>query len=277
MSVATLAPLADFDGLRRPGGVAELVVDQVGIRYESDGHGTVVACEGVDFSVATGEFVALVGRSGCGKSSLLYAIDGLLPLTSGRIIVGGTPVTRPGRDRALVFQAPTLFPWRNVIGNVKYGIEAVDRDGAVKRAEELVRLVGLEGFEKRHPHELSGGMQQRVNLARALAVEPAILLLDEPFSALDAQTRESMQSELLRIWAERNRGDRRITMVFVTHDIAEAVFLADRVIVLTPRPGRVKSIVPIDLARPRDPHVKRTPEFQACVESISRLLEDEPA
>jgi NitT/TauT family transport system ATP-binding protein len=255
--------------------MAELLVEQAGIRYDSDGHGTVVACEGVDFAVSTGEVVALVGRSGCGKSSLLYAIDGLLPLTSGRIAVDGATVARPGRDRALVFQAPTLFPWRNVVGNVKYGIEAVDRKGADERAESLVRLVGLEGFEKRHPHELSGGMQQRVNLARALAVEPSVLLLDEPFSALDAQTREAMQSELLRIWAERNKGDRRITMVFVTHDIAEAVFLADRVIVLTPRPGRVKSILPIDLGRPRDSQVKRTAEFQEHVESIGRLLEDE--
>jgi NitT/TauT family transport system ATP-binding protein len=255
--------------------MAELLVEAAGIQYESEGHGTVVACEGVDFAVPTGEFVALVGRSGCGKSSLLYAFDGLLPLTSGRIAVDGTTVVRPGRDRALVFQAPTLFPWRNVIGNVKYGIEAVDRKAAEHRAEALVRLVGLEGFEKRHPHELSGGMQQRVNLARALAVEPSVLLLDEPFSALDAQTRELMQSELLRIWAERNRGDRRITVVFVTHDIAEAVYLADRVIVLTPRPGRVNAIVPVDLDRPRDAQVKRTPQFQEYVERIAGLLEDE--
>lgn len=253
--------------------MAELLVQQASITYELDGRGTLTACDSISFEVPSGEFVALVGQSGCGKSSLLYAIDGLLPLASGRIAVGGATVTRPGRDRALVFQAPTLFPWRDVIDNVKYGIEAVDREGAASRAEALVRLVGLKGFEKRHPHELSGGMQQRVNLARALAVDPSVLLLDEPFSALDAQTRESMQSELLRIWLERNQGDRRITMVFVTHDIGEAVFLADRVIVLTPRPGRLKSIVPIDLARPRESRLKRTPEFQAYVESIEQLLE----
>ncbi len=255
--------------------MAELAVERAGVRYESDAGGTVVACEDVDFRVETGEFVALVGRSGCGKSSLLYAIDGLLPLSGGRIALNNATVTGPGRDRALVFQAPTLFPWRNVIGNVKYGIEATDRAGATERAGDLVRLVGLEGFEKHHPHQLSGGMQQRVNLARALAVDPDVLLLDEPFSALDAQTRDLMQSELLRIWAARNQGDRRITMVFVTHDISEAVFLSDRVVVFTPRPGRVRAIVPVDLPRPRDTHVKRTPEFQARVEHIAYLLEDE--
>jgi NitT/TauT family transport system ATP-binding protein len=254
--------------------VAELTLEHVGIRYDSDAGGTVVACDGVDLRVETGEFVALAGRSGCGKSSLLYAIDGLLPLAAGRIALDDTTVEKPGRDRALVFQSPTLFPWRNVIGNVKYGIEAYDRAGATGRAEELVRLVGLEGFENHHPHQLSGGMQQRVNLARALAVDPEVLLLDEPFAALDAQTRDSMQSELLRIWTERNGGDRRLTMIFVTHDIAEAVFLADRVVVFTPRPGRVREIVPIDLPRPRDARVKRSPEFQALVERIALLLEE---
>jgi NitT/TauT family transport system ATP-binding protein len=256
--------------------VAELVVDGAGIRYDSDTSGTVVACDGVDFSVSAGEFVALVGRSGCGKSSLLYAIDGLLPLSGGRIALDDVTVSAPGRDRALVFQSPTLFPWRNVVGNVKYGIEAVDRGGADERANELVRLVGLEGFENHHPHQLSGGMQQRVNLARALAVDPEVLLLDEPFSALDAQTRDLMQSELLRIWHARNAGTRGLTMVFVTHDIGEAVFLSDRVVVFTPRPGRVREIVTIDLPRPRDAQIKRTLEFQAYVERISALLEDEP-
>jgi NitT/TauT family transport system ATP-binding protein len=255
--------------------LAELVVERAGIRYDSDA-GAVVACEGIDFTVAPGEFVALVGRSGCGKSSLLYAIDGLLPLSGGRIALDDKTVTGPGRDRALVFQSPTLLPWRTVVGNVKYGIEAVDRPNAATRAEELVRLVGLEGFEEHHPHQLSGGMQQRVNLARALAVDPEVLLLDEPFSALDAQTRDLMQSELLRIWHARNAGARGLTMVFVTHDIGEAVFLADRVVVFTPRPGRVREIVPIDLPRPRETQVKRTTEFQALVEHIAHLLDDTP-
>jgi NitT/TauT family transport system ATP-binding protein len=255
--------------------MAELVVDRVGIRYDSDGAASVVACDGVDFTVSAGEFVALVGRSGCGKSSLLYAIDGLLPLSVGSITVDDQGVTGPGRDRALVFQSPTLFPWRDVVGNVKYGIEAVDRSGATARAQELVRLVGLEGFERHHPHQLSGGMQQRVNLARALAVDPEILLLDEPFSALDAQTRDLMQLELLRIWHERNAGSRQLTAVFVTHDISEAVFLSDRVVVFTPRPGRVREVVAIDLPRPRDARVKREPEFQELVERVAELLEEQ--
>jgi NitT/TauT family transport system ATP-binding protein len=252
-----------------------LVLDGVGIRYDSEGGQSVQACEGVSFEVPHGEFVALVGRSGCGKTSLLYAIDGLLPITTGQIRVGAKPVAGAGRDRALVFQSPTLFPWYDVLGNVKYGSGNPRSKEAREQASELVRLVGLSGFEHHHPHQLSGGMQQRVNLARALAVDPDVLLLDEPFSALDAQTRELMQSELLRIWHARNAGNRRITMVFVTHDITEAVYLADRVIVFKPRPGRVREDVRIDLGRPRETGVKRSAEFQAHVEHIASLLEED--
>jgi NitT/TauT family transport system ATP-binding protein len=206
---------------------------------------------------------------------MLYAIDGLLPAAAGRIVLGGRVVTGPGRDRALVFQAPTLFPWRNVLGNIKFGAEAVQNNQELDaKARELVRLVGLEGFEKHHPHQLSGGMQQRVNLARALAVDPDVLLLDEPFSALDAQTRELMQVELQRISIVRNSGNRRLTMIFVTHDLEEAVFLADRVLVFSSRPGRVREDVTVELPRPRDPHLKRTPEFQEYAEHIAALLEE---
>jgi NitT/TauT family transport system ATP-binding protein len=254
-------------------GGGSLVVDDATIRYTTGGR-DVLACDGVSFSVPAGSFIALVGQSGCGKTSLLYAMDGLIALTRGQIVVNGSAVDGPGKNRALVFQSPTLFPWRNVLGNITYGVEGTASKGdADQAARDLVDLVGLSGFEKHHPHELSGGMQQRVNLARALAVDPDVLLLDEPFSALDAQTRENMQRELLRIWRERAVAGRHVTMIFVTHDIPEAVYLADRVIVLGSRPGRVHADVAIDFPRPRELDLKRTAEFQAHVEEISGLLE----
>jgi NitT/TauT family transport system ATP-binding protein len=258
--------------------VAELRVEGVAIRYDTSDDDGLIACRDVTFDIASGEFVAIVGRSGCGKTSLLYAIDGLLQTAAGRIVLGGDVVTGPGRDRALVFQSPSLFPWRNVVGNIKFGAEASARKAELDaRAHDLVRLVGLEGFDRHHPHQLSGGMQQRVNLARALAVDPDVLLLDEPFSALDAQTRELMQMELRRIVGARNTGERRLTTLFVTHDLDEAVFLADRVLVFSSRPGRVREDVRIDLPVPRDPRVKRTTEFQEHVERLAGLLEERPA
>jgi NitT/TauT family transport system ATP-binding protein len=251
----------------------ELLIDDATIRYTTGGR-DVLACDGVSFTVAEGSFIALVGQSGCGKTSLLYAMDGLIPLTRGRISVNGSTVDGPGKNRALVFQSPTLFPWRDVTGNITYGIEGTTSKAQADRvASELVELVGLSGFERHHPHELSGGMQQRVNLARALAVDPDVLLLDEPFSALDAQTRENMQRELLRIWRERADGGRKLTMIFVTHDIPEAVYLADRVIVLGSRPGHVRADVAIDFPRPRDLELKRDAAFQEHVERISLLLD----
>lgn len=255
--------------------MAELTVEDVGIRYDSHADGGLIACQNVSFDVGSGEFVAIVGRSGCGKTSLLFAIDGLLKTSAGRIVLDGKLVTGPGRDRALVFQSPSLFPWRTVVGNIKFGAEgARSKRELAAKAAELVRLVGLDGFEQHHPHQLSGGMQQRVNLARALAVDPDVLLLDEPFSALDAQTRELMQVELRRIVSERSTSERRLTTVFVTHDLDEAVFLADRVLVLSSRPGRVREDVPIELPQPRDAQVKRSSEFQSYVERIGALLED---
>jgi NitT/TauT family transport system ATP-binding protein len=255
----------------------ELLVEDATIRYTTGGR-DVLACDGINFSVDEGSFIALVGQSGCGKTSLLYAIDGLIPLTRGRIAVNGSTVDGPGKNRALVFQSPTLFPWRNVLGNIVYGIEAsTPKAQAGRVASELVDLVGLTGFERHHPHELSGGMQQRVNLARALAVDPDVLLLDEPFSALDAQTRENMQRELLRIWREREAAGRKLTMIFVTHDIPEAVYLADRVIVLGSRPGHVRADVAIDFPRPRDLVLKRETGFQEHVEHISQLLDGKDA
>ncbi len=218
-----------------------------------------LAVSGASLAIGEGEFVAIVGPSGCGKTTFLNAVDGLLPLTSGELRLDGIPIAGPGRERAMVFQAPSLLPWRTVVGNVLYGLElqgGVARDDARERARRLVDLVGLRGFEESFPSELSGGMQQRVNLARALAIDPDMLLLDEPFAALDAQTRETMQLELLRVWNQTRK-----TALFVTHDIVEAVYLADRVIVFTARPGRVKLEVRVDLGRPRDLRVKREPRF----------------
>lgn len=210
--------------------------------------GTVEALRGIDLQVAEGEFVAVVGRSGCGKSTLLRLIAGLLPVTGGQITVDGQRVTKARRDIAMLFQRPALLPWRSVLDNVLLPVEIFgwSRSKYRDRAMELLRMVGLGGFEKRLPHELSGGMQQRVSLCRSLIAEPRVLLMDEPFSALDALTREELSVELQRIHMETSA-----TIVFVTHSIDEAVLLADRVVVLSPRPGRIRKVVEVDIPRPR--------------------------
>jgi NitT/TauT family transport system ATP-binding protein len=210
--------------------------------------GVVEALRGVDLEVREGEFIALVGRSGCGKSTLLRLIAGLVPVSAGRIAVGGTPVTRPRQDVALMFQSPALLPWRTVADNVLLPVEMFgwNKGDYRDQALRLLDTVGLAGFEKRLPHELSGGMRQRVALCRSLIQQPRVMLMDEPFSALDALTREEMAIELQRIHMEH-----RATTVFVTHSIAEAVLLADRVAVLTPRPGRILRVMDIDIPRPR--------------------------
>jgi NitT/TauT family transport system ATP-binding protein len=233
-----------------------------------------LAVDGATFDVADGEFVAIVGPSGCGKTTFLNAVDGLIPLTSGALTLGGKQIDRPGHDRGMVFQQPSLLPWRTVMGNVMYGAELLHlpRGEARQRAQRFVELVGLTGFEESYPLELSGGMQQRANLARALAVDPDVLLLDEPFAALDAQTRETMQQELLRIWNETRK-----TALFITHDIVEAVYLADRVIVFTARPGRVKEILTVDIPRPRDLRVKRDPRFVEIETRIWESIREEAA
>ncbi|HMV86005.1 MAG TPA: ABC transporter ATP-binding protein [Blastocatellia bacterium] len=223
----------------------------------------------VSFSVERGEFIALVGPSGCGKTSLLNVVAGLLPLTTGELLLNGEPIKGAGADRAMVFQSPALLPWRTVLGNVCYGLElqGVRRAEARRRALQFIELVGLRGFEASYPRELSGGMQQRANLARALAIEPALLLFDEPLAALDAQTRESMQTELERLWLRDQP-----TALFVTHQINEAVFLADRVLVMTERPGRILTEVPIDLPRPRPMRCRRLPYFIELEDYIHGLL-----
>jgi NitT/TauT family transport system ATP-binding protein len=245
----------------------------VTVRYENPRTGvTTLALEGFTVGVQPGEFLCLVGPSGCGKTTFLYCLDGLLPLTDGRILLDGKPIAGPGRDRAMVFQSPSLLPWRTVLRNVTYGLElqGVPLRQALPRAHEMITLVGLEGFEHYHPSELSGGMQQRVNLARALVMDAEVILLDEPFASLDAQTREFMQAELMRIWQETRR-----TAIFITHQINEAIYLADRVVVLSARPGRVKSILPVPVPRPRELRVKRTPAFLELEDHIWSLIEEE--
>lgn len=230
----------------------------------------VLACDGVDLAVEEGAFVSIVGPSGCGKTTLLYALDGLLPINGGEIRVDEKPIDGPGRDRAIVFQSASLLPWRTVWGNITYGVNlrnGLDHERTAK-VDGLIDLVGLRGFERRYPSELSGGMQQRANLARALAVDPDVLLLDEPFASVDAQTREHLQYELTQIWQRTQK-----TMIFVTHDIAEAVFLSDQVVVFSARPARVREIVRIDIPRPRSPETKLTPLLQDYVKRIWNLIE----
>lgn len=231
----------------------------------------VVVIDDVSFTVGDGEFVTIVGASGCGKTTLLRAVDGLIPF-SGRIAIDGQPVQGPGRDRAFVFQSDCLLPWRTVIDNVAFSLElhGIRRDDARETARRYLALTGLDDSERKFPAELSGGMRQRANLARALAVDPRMLLMDEPFAALDAQTREVMQIELLTTW-QRSRK----TVLFVTHQLEEAAYLGDRVIVLGARPGRVRATVDVGFARPRALELKHTPEFAAKVDELWHLIRDE--
>ena len=250
----------------------KLVTDRLSKSFQQR-NTEVRAVADISLSIREGEFVSVVGASGCGKTTLLRMLDGLLRPTSGSIVIDGRPVVGPGTSSvAFVFQQDRLLPWRGVERNTLIGPEIQRRQtGAVRTlANSLIDLVGLSGFEKHYPHELSGGMRQRVNLARALAVEPEVLLMDEPFASLDAQTREIMQTELLRIWSETKK-----TVLFVTHQIDEAVFLSDRVFVLTVRPGRVKEEITIDLPRPRELAVKRSVEFAHYTDRIWRLIEQE--
>jgi len=227
---------------------------------------------GLDLGVERGEFISLVGPSGCGKTTFLRIVAGLEPASAGHVLLDGRVVRGPGGDRGFVFQSDNLLPWRTVFANAIIGREIAGQAGPKERAQtmQLLKLVGLEGFEHYHPRQLSGGMRQRVNLARALAIDPQILLMDEPFSSLDAQTREIMQTELMRIWEEGRK-----TVLFVTHQIDEAVFLSDRVLVFARRPGRVRENVKIALPRPRALAIKRTGEFVQYVDHIWRLIEDD--
>ena len=236
---------------QRPQGraIAYALTDVEGVTKGCETRSGVVEAIGeVDLEVADGELVTVVGRSGCGKSTLLRIIAGLVPATRGSVAIAGTTVEGPRRDVALMFQRSALLPWRNVLDNVLLPIDVANGDRAAARREaaELLELTGLVGFERSRPYELSGGMQQRAALCRALISRPRVLLMDEPFAALDALTREELSLELQRLWQERRK-----TIVFVTHSIDEAVVLSDRIVVMTPRPGRVARIVPVDLPRPR--------------------------
>jgi NitT/TauT family transport system ATP-binding protein len=248
-----------------------IVLDGVGMTYRADS-GPVEALRDIAFSVDRGELVALVGPSGCGKSTLLRIIAGLRPATAGRIVVDGRAVTGPIAAIGMVFQAPVLLKWRRIVDNVLLPAELAGRDPGEYRARaaDLLRLVGLGDFGAKLPRELSGGMQQRAALCRALLLDPPLLLMDEPFGALDAMTRDELNLELLRVWGEGS--DQRKTILFVTHSIPEAVFLADRVVVMTPRPGRVASVVPVRLARPRTMAIRASADFGAVTLEIHDIL-----
>ncbi|WP_082077020.1 ABC transporter ATP-binding protein [Bradyrhizobium sp. LTSPM299] len=244
-----------------------VAISQLEKRYRSPGHDEIVALENIDVTIEHGSFVTIVGPSGCGKSTLLRILAGTLERTSGQVLINGRSVNGPTREMGVVFQSPVLLPWRSVLANVTVPaeIQGMEKKAAAQRARALLATVGLSGFEDRYPAELSGGMAQRAGICRALVHQPDFLLMDEPFGALDAMTRETMNLELLRIWREQG-----ITIVLVTHSIPEAVFLADRVIVMTPRPGRIAEILPVELSRPRTLAMFNTPEFGRHVTAIRR-------
>ncbi len=235
--------------------------------------GDVVALEDIELAVPEGAFVAIVGPSGCGKSTLLRILAGLMPATSGEAAVDGGRIDGPRRDVGVVFQTPVLFPWRTVLDNamLPVDVQRLGRERMRAHAMDLLRMVGLEGFEGRLPRQLSGGMQQRVALVRALVHDPRVLLMDEPFGALDAMTREQMNLELQRIWLAEATGQRK-TVVFVTHSVGEAVFLADRVVVMSPRPGRIVDVLEVDFPRPRPLSVMNTEAFGVHVARIRAAL-----
>ena len=232
--------------------------------------GGLVALDGIDLALSEGQFTCFVGPSGCGKTTFLRIVAGLEPASEGDIRIDGQIIDRPSADRGFVFQTDNLLPWRTILANARLGPElnGTASESERQRTLGLLKLVGLAGFEQHYPDQLSGGMRQRVNLARALAVDPKLLLMDEPFSALDAQTREIMQTELLRIWEEGRK-----TVLFVTHQIDEAIFLSDQVVVFARNPGRIKEIIDIDLPRPRALAMKRTPVFAKYVDHIWSLIE----
>ncbi len=251
------------------GATSGVVVNRIGKTYDDDGD-AVRALDDVNFAVGESEFVCLVGPSGCGKTTLFRIIAGLADATDGTVLLGDTPVTGPTTDMGVVFQEYHLFPWLTVEENVSFGLERSDRPAAERerRIDEMLRLVGLTEFRDSYPKSLSGGMKQRVAIARSLAVDPGLLLMDEPFGAVDAQTREMLQRELLDVWQSTGK-----TVLFVTHDVAEAVTLADRIVVMAAKPGRVAEIVDVDVDRPRE---RGDPAFGEHVARVRELMGAKP-
>lgn len=246
----------------RTGGRPEAAIEIAGVTQR---FGAFQALDTVDLTIPSGQFLSVLGPSGCGKSTLMRAVAGLVPPTTGTVRIAGDPVRKPHPDVGIVFQEATLLPWRSVVDNIALQLEmrGVAIDGYRGRLKELIELTGLAGFEKALPHELSGGMQQRVALCRALIHDPKILLMDEPFGALDAMTRETMNLELQRVWLESRK-----TVMFITHSISEAVFLSDRIVVMSKRPGRIATTIDVDLPRPRNYTMVGDPAF---VEATTRI------
>jgi NitT/TauT family transport system ATP-binding protein len=252
--------------------MAELQATNVEMEYSRADGSRVRAIESLTLSIEKSQFVSIVGPSGCGKTTFLKIVCGLMKPTGGEILVQGRPISSNSRDRAMVFQDSSLFPWFSVWRNVGYGLECrgMPQKQIRTKVQPFIDMVGLRGFEQHYPYELSGGMQQRANLARALVVDPQVLLMDEPFAALDAQTREMMQSELLDVWGQTHK-----TVLFITHQINEAIYLADRVIVMSARPGRVLADMKIDLPRPRGLAVKRSDAFRKYEDQVWELIESQ--
>jgi NitT/TauT family transport system ATP-binding protein len=249
---------------------ALIVARGLGKTYFTADAGHVVALKDLDFEIFDSEFVSVIGQSGCGKSTLLKVLGGLLPYSAGSVQLNGKPLRGPSPDAAIVFQSPVLLPWRTVVDNVLLPIEfrKLPLSDYRQSALDLLRLVGLHEFAQRYPFELSGGMQQRAAIVRALVQDPRILLMDEPFGALDAMTREQMNLELVRIWSQSRK-----TVIFITHSIAEAIFLSDRVIAMTARPGRIAEIINIDLPRPRDLSIINTDRFGRYATHLRALID----
>ncbi|MBP1931200.1 ABC transporter ATP-binding protein [Ammoniphilus resinae] len=250
---------------------AKLIIDQVGKVFPTKA-GEMVALDQTSFSIKDGEFVTILGPSGCGKSTILRIVAGLEQPSSGRVLLDGKEVKEPGPDRGMVFQSYTLYPWLTVEDNISFGLElkGVPKKQRLETAQHYLNLIGLKGFEKHYPVQLSGGMKQRVAIARALANDPKILLMDEPFGALDAQTRTIMQEILLKVWEESRK-----TILFITHDVEEAIFLGDSVYVMTARPGRLKKNIKVPLDRPREFSVKQSPEFLDLKNELLGLIREE--
>jgi NitT/TauT family transport system ATP-binding protein len=269
VSNARLMEPSGVDPRTPPADGATILCRRVSKIYQTIEGERIHALADIDLAVREGEFVSVVGPSGCGKSTLLRLLAGTLTKTSGEIAIRGVPVVGPRRDIGIVFQTATLLPWRNVIQNalLPADVQGLDRRRYTERAHELLRMVGLSGFERKYPFELSGGMQQRVSITRALVHDPAVLLMDEPFGALDALTREQMNLDLQRIWAASGK-----TIFLITHSISEAVFLADRVVVMSARPGRFIAELPITFRRPRTLDVMGSPEFGRLVTEIRHKL-----